>query len=118
MNLIKPYKSLIMKYKSFLFAFVLVTVSVGFSSCESCSHKVELFISDVGLGDWDINGDGEAGRDVVSPTFQGKKTMEVKNSCNIDSHKCAFGVDGNNDGWCDNCKNNGYECHMAKHQPR
>lgn len=32
------------------------------SSCSS--DKVEHTISDMGYGDWDINGDGEAGREV------------------------------------------------------
>ncbi len=102
-----------MKYKVCLFAFLFVTISIGFTSCEGCSHKAELIISDMGYGDWDVNGDGEAGRSV---SFKG--TTTIKNSCNIRSHKCAYGVDGNRDGWCDNCMNNGYKCHIANHQSR
>lgn len=35
---------------------------IALSSCSS--DKVEHTISDMGYGDWDINGDGEAGREV------------------------------------------------------
>ena len=102
-----------MKCKFVLFACLFGLISIGLTSCDSCSHKAELTISDMGLGDWDINGDGEAGRSV---SFKGAAT--IKNSCNIRSHKCAYGVDANRDGWCDNCMSNGYKCHMVNHQSK
>lgn len=49
-----------------------------------------------------------------SITFKGGNS-KIKNSCNIRSHKCSFGIDENNDGWCDNCWRNGYKCHMVNH---
>lgn len=101
-----------MKYKFILFMCLFGFICIGLTSCESCSHKVELIISDMGLGDWDINGDGDAGREI---SFKGKA---VKNSCNIRSHKCSYGIDSNRDGWCDNCKNNGFNCHMVNHQSK
>lgn len=36
-------------------------------------------------------------------------------SCNIGSHQCFVGVDADRDGWCDNCYDNGYKCHMVNH---
>ena len=45
-------------------------------------------------------------------SFKGR----VRNSCNIPGHYCAYGVDNNSDGWCDNCWENGYKCHIVNHQ--
>lgn len=43
------------------------------------------------------------------------RSNDIHSSCNIDKHKCSFGIDANSDGYCDNCKQNGYNCHMVKH---
>ncbi len=43
---------------------------------------------------------------------------DIRNSCNIGRHDCAFGIDSNSDGYCDNCLENGYKCHIGKHQAR
>lgn len=57
---------------------------------------------------------------VPNPNYKGgSKTSfkggRIKNGCNISGHNCNAGVDGNGDGWCDNCENNGYNCHMVDH---
>lgn len=43
-------------------AILALGLAITLSSCDS--GKVERTISDMGYGDWDINGDGEAGRNV------------------------------------------------------
>lgn len=102
-----------MRAKVFFISFlVLGVIGIGFTSCESCIGT-ERTISDLGLGDWDIDGDGQAGR---SPAF--RNLGDIKHSCNIGSHRCKNGIDANRDGWCDNCAINGYKCHITKHQPR
>lgn len=50
-------------------------------------------------------------------SFKGGNS-KIKNSCHIRSHDCAFGIDENGDGWCDNCMRNGHKCHMVDHSPR
>ena len=98
-----------MKKNIVCFVFLLL-FSVSFTSCNSCGDT-ERFVSDAGYGDWDFDGDGEAGRNV---NFKGGGAS-IQNSCNIRSHRCDYGVDRNHDGWCDNCMENGYECHMSDH---
>ena len=75
---------------------LIVFISICATSCTSCSEESYSVPSY-------SNG--------YNVSFQGG----VKNSCNIRSHNCAFGVDRNSDGWCDNCWNNGYKCHMVNH---
>ena len=48
-------------------AILVLGLPIALSSCSS--DKVEHTISDMGYGDWDINGDGDAGREV---NFKGK----------------------------------------------
>ena len=48
-------------------AILALGLPITLSSCDS--GKAERTISDMGYGDWDINGDGEAGREV---SFKGK----------------------------------------------
>ena len=74
---------------------VIMIMAVCATSCNSCSDESNSY---------------DGSYNTVS--FKGR----VKNSCNLQSHHCAFGVDNNGDGWCDNCLNNGYKCHMDNHQ--
>lgn len=96
--------------KRILYFVFLLSICTCFISCNSCGDT-ERFVSDIGYGDWDFDGDGEAGRKVK---FKGGG-VKIQNSCNIRRHKCEYGVDRNHDGWCDNCMANGYKCHMANH---
>lgn len=43
-------------------AILVLCLPISLSSCSS--EKAEQTISDMGYGDWDINGDGQAGREI------------------------------------------------------
>lgn len=58
----------------------------------------------------------QVGNSQKSISFKGS-SPKIKKSCHIRSHDCPYGIDRNNDGWCDNCMKNGYRCHMADHNP-
>lgn len=75
----------------------------GHSLLKSCNNDDDV--------EYVINNDaeGSTGGDV---SFRGKS---IQHSCNIDDHNCSFGIDSNNDGYCDNCENNEFKCSMAKH---
>lgn len=96
--------------KRILYFVFLLSICTCFISCNSCGDT-ERFVSDIGYGDWDFDGDGEAGREV---NFKGG-SVSIQNSCNIRSHRCDYGVDSNHDGYCDNCADNNYKCSMANH---
>ena len=95
-----------------LFALLLCLfiICVSFTSCNSCGGA-ERFVSDIGYGDWDFDGDGVSGREV---SFKGGG-VRIQNSCNIRRHDCDYGIDIDYNGYCDNCENNGYSCSMANH---
>ena len=80
----------------------MVVISICTTSCSSCSSEEEYSY---------IEPSSYYNNQNVS--FKG-----VRNSCNIPSHHCAYGVDNNGDGWCDNCWDFGYKCHMVNHQGR
>lgn len=54
---------LVMRYKVFSSILLASFVCMGLSSCNSCGDT-ERFIDDAGYGSWDIDGDGDAGRNV------------------------------------------------------
>lgn len=58
-----------MKKKTILLGISLMLLAgLSLSSCDSCG-RTERFIDDAGYGSWDIDGDGEAGREI---NFKGK----------------------------------------------
>ena len=80
------------------------------SSCSS--DKVEHTISDMGYGDWDINGDGEAGREI---NFKGSPTRKGHcYDCGLNhygSYVCpSFEPKASSPTTCDNCG-----CPMGRH---
>ena len=90
------------KYTKYLFCFLVTICSTSCNSCSNESDYVYDYRYIENVLDNNVN-------------FKGSGT---RSSCNISSHNCAFGIDRNNDGWCDNCWNNGYKCHMVHHQGR
>ena len=58
--------------KRILYFVFLLSICTCFISCNSCGDT-ERFISDIGYGDWDFDGDGEAGRNV---NFKGSPTRK------------------------------------------
>lgn len=75
----------------------------GHALLDSCSSDEDIEYA------VDNNTEESTGGDI---SFRGK---DIQHSCNIDSHDCAFGVDKNRDGYCDNCKANDFDCNMSEH---
>lgn len=104
----------ILMRKIYIFSvFVSALMSAAiFESCSSCAEEALSEVYDVNV---DLDGDGDqgdrSGRDNSQEvSFRGYK------SCNIPGHHCPGGYDGDNNGYCDNCKANAnVDCEMAYH---
>lgn len=96
---------------------MLVAVFTFAISLTSCSWGEEVLVKFLDISvDLDDDGDegDRSGEFNYNVTFRGSGP-KVQSSCHISGHNCAYGIDKNNDGWCDNCYANGHYCHMARH---